>query len=250
MHIDFCGWMRPTIVVPDVHETTHWKGFAEMRRPGDRMIFLGDYFDRRGRGPFAPCLDNFLEICAYARTNPGTRLLMGNHDYNYMPCARWTPDPWDYREGMIRKAIMDNLDILDMVFMDAGGSGSQDGPGSMGAVFSHGGLTNSFLRRNGLSDPSEVNGLWREKPELFDWLELDPETGERSSMEGDDPWQPPTWARTMALTEDGVRGYSQVVGHTPVCEPEILTTQFGDQALMTCTLDDRLIRVGGQGYEK
>lgn len=69
--IDFCGWIRPTIVVPDVHETTHWKGFAEMRRTGDRMIFLGDYFDRRGSGPFAPCLDNFFEICSYARANPG-----------------------------------------------------------------------------------------------------------------------------------------------------------------------------------
>lgn len=228
--------MRPTIVISDVHEMTHWKSFVERRKPGDRVVFLGDYFDRRGRGPYAPCVDNFQEICAYARANPDTWLLLGNHDFEYLPFTKWPPVPWGYREGMIRKALMDNLDLLQMVFVDD----------AAGAVFSHGGVTNTFLRDNGLSDPIQINRLWREKPEDFEWIEHDPEAGEESASDGDNPWQPPTWARTMALTEDGVKGWSQIVGHTVVSEPEILTTLYGDQILMTCTLDDRFIRIGAE----
>lgn len=239
---DFCNWMRPTIVVPDVHEMIHWQEFAKKRRPGDRMIFLGDYFDRRGRGPYAPCVDNFLEICAYAREYPDTHLLLGNHDFEYTPFVRWAPEPWGYREGMIRQAIMENLELLDVVFVDA--TDVDRGSRRYPAVFSHGGVTNSFLRNNGLADPAEINRLWMEKPELFEWHEHDPVTGQQSCMTGDSPWQSPTWVRELALTEDGIRGYSQIVGHTVVIEPEILVTQYGDQVLMTCTLDDRFIRLG------
>ena len=234
--IGFGQHTRPTLVISDVHGSVHWKGFVEQRRPGERVVFLGDYFDRRGVGPFVENdVQNFLEICAYARSHTDTWLLMGNHDFAYTPYARWQPEPWGWAEQATRDAIMANLDLLGIVHLE-----------DDGVIFSHGGVTRGFLELNYLAHPEEINELWRESPRLFEWLERNPANGDLSAMNGDDPWQSPIWARTMALTEDGVPGYHQVVGHTPVRIPEVMTTQSGDKLLLTCTLDDTLIRIGAE----
>lgn len=41
------------IVIGDVHASLHWKNIVARREEGDTVIFLGDYFDKRGTGPFA-----------------------------------------------------------------------------------------------------------------------------------------------------------------------------------------------------
>lgn len=224
---------RKSIVISDVHGSTYWKEFIKQRRPEDQVIFLGDYFDRRGAGPFASTdVQNFMEICAYARHTPQTYLLVGNHDYDYLPFASWLPRPWGRREQENRDALMANIDLLEMVYV------------TNGIIFSHGGLTQTFLNENSLSHPGEVNELWLMHPEAFDFKERDPISGQWSNRYGDDPWQSPIWIRTESLIEDGVKGFDQVVGHTPVRTPEVMETIHGDKFLLTCTLDDTLIRLG------
>lgn len=112
-------------------------------------------------------------------------------------------------------------------------------------IFSHGGVIEGFLRNNELNNPADLNTLWKDKPFAFDFIENDPETGDFSVPDGDNTWQTPIWARDMALTEDGVPGFNQVVGHTVVRFPELMMTRNGDKFLLTCTLDDTLIRIGG-----
>lgn len=226
---------RPALIISDVHGSTHWKTFVRQRRPGEHVVFLGDYFDRRGNGPFGPTdAQNFAEICAYARHDPDVFLLVGNHDYDYLPFARWQPEPWGRREQENRDALMANIDLMAMVHIDGR------------IIFSHGGLTQSFLANQGLNDPSQINEFWMLHPEKFDFQERDPNSGQWSDRYGDDPWQSPIWARTTALASDAIKGFDQVVGHTPVLAPEIMTTFNGDQVLLTCTLDDTLIRIGGK----
>ena len=227
---------RPTIAVGDVHGTIAWKNIVNRRRPGDRLIFLGDYFDRSGAGPFASDeKDNFLEICAYCRSNPDTYLLLGNHDYQYLPFASWPYYPWERRAQTLREALMQNLDLLNIIFVDE--------EAAKPLIFTHGGLCQTFMRNNRIQSVAEINSAWRSRPEIFDFVERDPQSGRESDPFGDDPWQTPIWTRLMALTTDGVKGFNQVVGHTVTLVPEIETTLHQDSFLTACTMDATLIRL-------
>lgn len=228
--------MKPTLIISDVHGTVFWKDIVAERRPGERVIFLGDYYDKRGNGPFADDEDaNFNEICLYAKNNPETYLLVGNHDFQHTIYSS-RPMYWTWREYGTLGMITANKDSLQMVLVDR----SEPKP----VIFSHGGLTQTFMNLHGLKTPEEVNDLWLNKPKVFEWIKHDPMTGTYSHLDGDNIWQSPIWARDMALMEDGVPGFDQVVGHTVVSRPEWFDTAHGDRFLLTCTLDDTLIRLG------
>lgn len=230
------------IPVPDVHVSLHWKNTVAKRKPGDVVIFLGDYFDKRGDGPFARSqADNFREICAYARATPDTILLAGNHEYKYLPWADGFSERRTRKEREAAAALQENLDLLEMVAVAESGGRP--------VIFSHGGVTATFLRLHDLADPLEVNALWKARPEAFDWLPRNPEDPlERSDRSGDNPWQSPLWVRPDALAADGVSGFCQVVGHTVIKSPRLVERPAGDWLLLTCTLDDQFVRLEGNGF--
>lgn len=223
--------MGSIVVISDVHGQLHWKKLIAQAKEGDEIIFLGDYFDRRGAGPFAYSqVENFLEICRFAANNSYTTLLIGNHDFDY---TYWSQSDvsWEPDAAEIRAAIMARISQLQILAVRPG----KRRP----VIFSHGGLTQTFLDLHDLEKPEDVNKLWVGEPQVFDWIAYDPRTGRRSDRFGDDPWQSPLWARNKALYEDGADGYDQVVGHTPVSKPFEFRTRHGDRILMTCTLDDQ-----------
>lgn len=226
---------RPIIVISDVHENIFWKEALKAREPGDRVIFLGDYFDRRGHGPFAEDpIANFLEICAYAESNPDTILLVGNHDYMYMPWSIQIND-WDDRDLAIQKAVMGKIDLLKMAWLD-------DASGRP-LLFSHAGVTQTFLDIHGLKDADDINRLWLEKPEAFEWQMTDPAKTVLSDRYGDDPWQSPIWVRTRSLYEDGAKGFHQIVGHTPVEKTGLFALKNGQTCLLTCDFSGETIKL-------
>lgn len=225
---------RQTIVIPDVHSSLHWKSILQHRKK-ERVVFLGDYFDNRGNGPFASsAAQNFLEICEYAREHSDTHLLVGNHDYDRI----FHPSQFHYSDQKQEvAAILKNMDILDMIFVDE----NAEKP----CIFSHGGLCATFMRLNEIVSVNDINATWYERPTLFDFIWTGP-NGMSSARDGDDPWQPPTWARLTALQSDGIAGYNQVVGHTSIpgdTGPAIFSTVNGDIFLATCTHDNTLIRL-------
>lgn len=222
--------MPDIIVISDIHASERWEKMVAKRAAEDAVIFLGDYFDRRGRGPFAASqVDNFIEICHYARSHPYTTLLLGNHDYYYGPWSSYDMS-FEPDAAQIQDALKANIDLLEiLVVADFLAKPS---------IFSHGGLTQTFMRLHGLKKPEEVNALWRVNPGAFEWIPRDPISGTRSNRYGDDPWQSPLWARTDALYRDGLPGYDQIVGHTIVPELQAFETVNGDTVLLTCTLDD------------
>ena len=70
------------IVIPDVHGRRFWEDGVKARKPGETMIFLGDYTDpypHEGiKHDVVPgILEEILEI-------PNTILLLGNHDFSYI----------------------------------------------------------------------------------------------------------------------------------------------------------------------
>lgn len=220
------------IVIGDVHGSIHWKTFVAKRKAGDIIVFLGDYFDIRnpGRALLAKSeLNNFLEIASFARSTPNVHLLVGNHDFQYTP---WDPAGCSGRNlsmaGKFGEAIMDNLALLEMVFV-------LDRP-EKPVIMSHAGVTSTFMRLNNLDKPEEINALWRQRPENFAFkLEMN---GRLADMRGDNEWQSPIWVRDNALARDALPGYNQIVGHTPRQEISGFGTDAGDSVLVVCSLDE------------
>lgn len=218
------------IVIGDVHASLHWQNIVAKRKNRDTVIFLGDYFDKRGVGPFAKDqAKNFRQICSYARNNPDTILLMGNHDYQYTP---WDETGCSGKDEVNAqkywRAISQNLDLLQIVHVrEILGRNT---------IFSHGGVCKTFLDDWGMENPEEINSLWSDEPHVFTFRDYS-STGKMSHLTGDDPWQSPLWVRECSLEEDALPDYDQIVGHTPA--PFIRTINHGEDVIrFVCTLDN------------
>lgn len=224
-----------TFIISDIHGQTFWKEALRERRPEDRAVFLGDYFDHRGRGPFAKDqAENFREICAYARENPDTHLLLGNHDWHYTP---WDEIGCSGRDDRNRprywEAMRENLSLLGMVYLDE----------AEAIIYSHAGVTKTWLEKVAKSELSKLNSLWKRDPFPFEFQMRGPDGEYVTSMQGDDVFQSPLWVRPQALVSDLVPGWGQVVGHTQVREPVLYPDS---PVLLTCTLDGNIAVLDGK----
>ena len=229
-----------TLVVSDVHGLSIWKDAMKEVEDDVTVVFLGDYFDLRGKGPFAnDQVDNFLEICDYVKNNPDAKMLIGNHDWQYLPWDEIGCGGRDDRNlPRYRKALMDNIDLIDMVHIISETESAKP------MIFSHAGVSETFMRIIGKSDPSKMNELWKERPELFNFRERG-SNGSFSNMYGDNAYQSPIWIRPNALADDSLSGYDQCVGHTVV--PHIMTIDgSGGKILLTCTLNDEMVIVDSE----
>lgn len=229
------------VIISDVHGQTFWKKIAERTSSSDTLVFLGDYFDRRGRGPWAESqIDNFLEICAFARKRPDTHLLVGNHDTQYMP--------WDVmmdggvQPPDIQEALLSQLSLLKMVYVLE--------------IFepilcSHAGVTEDFLSVSGISSVHEINDCFKTTPGLFNFLEY--YKGKWGERHGDNPWQSPLWVRPASLKKNAIPGFTQIVGHTFTESMAKEGAIIGDETVnddplwFTCTFSDAYLRVDDEG---
>lgn len=76
-------------VVPDVHQTEHWRKAKDAIGIVDKIIILGDYFDSHESDPYYPEGDeaafNLLDIIAFKKQYPEkVDILVGNHDLHYI----------------------------------------------------------------------------------------------------------------------------------------------------------------------
>lgn len=221
-----------TIVISDVHGATFWKDAVKRAAPGDDIVFLGDYFDRRGPGPFAEgqC-GNFMEICDFARTRNRTHLLIGNHDFQYTPWDRCGCSGRDERRAYgYMQAILSNMDILDAIWL-----GQTNG---VPVIFSHAGLSSDWMNLVGIPEISMINMAFREKPAILDVWDM---AGWGADRGGDDVWQSPIWIRPGSLLRSAVPGFAQVVGHTQVPGVEAFRSVHGDTIWLTCTFDGNIL---------
>ena len=74
-----------TVLIGDVHGHDSWKHIINQEQDADRFIFVGDYFDSFTI-PGVKQMDNFLDIIEFKEnTDKEVVLLLGNHDYHYLP---------------------------------------------------------------------------------------------------------------------------------------------------------------------
>lgn len=191
------------IAIGDLHGRNDWEKVI-VKNDFDKVVFMGDYFDTFE--PITPGrqMENFKKIIEYKTRNTGkVELLIGNHDYHYLPATNETYSGFQplYKSAfgdLLHHAI--NQGWMQVCFIHKK------------FLFVHAGITKTWAEQNNidLNNPEQsVNELLRYKPGRFAFTE-----GENCSPDGDDICQTPIWVRPASLLRDRIEGFVQVVGHT------------------------------------
>lgn len=214
----------------DTHGNPLWKTIVEKEQP-DRVVFIGDYFDSPTHLGVEQ-LHNFNEIIEYKKSGKSeVILLIGNHDYHYMPGFIGMGYS-GYQPAMayqFREALSTNMEHLQMAYtMDD-------------LLCSHAGvgykwLTDTFGDENDESSygwssdnipgmVDMINEQFKYKPLSFEFYGFDPY--------GDDIYQTPIWIRPKSLfrvNHDTLRKkVIQIVGHTGVKTIDIKGKSTGNR---------------------
>lgn len=203
-------------IIGDIHGRDSWKKIVEAEKEDtDLFVFLGDYFDSYDFVDAKREYENFLEILDFKKNNmEKVVLLVGNHDIHYIPgigkdAERYNP----YLKHLLDTLIGDLIeeDILQVCKI------------KFNWIFSHAGLSNTWLRNNRLGlKESEINNYLKKYPGQFLF-------NQRYGADnyGDDVFQGPCWIREESLKADNIFGYMQFIGHTQVL-PKVKRNEFRD----------------------
>ncbi|TAD87851.1 MAG: hypothetical protein EAY75_05820 [Bacteroidetes bacterium] len=204
-----------TIALGDTHGRTYWKHILEQEPKANKIVFIGDYFDTFEPISTDSQLANFLEILELKKQQPQrVVLLMGNHDFHYLPNAQETYSGYKHflallLQPYLQKAIDEQwLQICHV-----------EPP----FLFSHAGVSSTWCQNhhigtnlNPLAFTLAINNLLHTNLKAFAFA-----MGPNHSPYGDDACQGPLWIRPKSLFKDAVPGYTQVVGHTQQAEMSI-----------------------------
>lgn len=215
------------VALGDIHGQNIWKKIIETNKDADLFIFLGDYFDSF-TVLFEEQLSNFKEILEYKKENlEKVVLLLGNHDFQYLPYiaehySGYQTDKKNIIGAIVDKAIEEGLIKVCHIYDNW--------------IFSHAGITKTWFKNcvgNLANIESSINEMFMTHPNYFYFTE-----GINHSNYGDDITQSPLWVRPHSLLEDRIDEYKQVVGHTKqdhillydvIC---IDTLEFGNEYLI------------------
>lgn len=189
------------VALGDTHGRDHWKQIVKDNPDADKFVFIGDYFDSWGL-TFETQMQNFKDIIDFKKANlDRVVLLIGNHDFHYMPVAQESYSGYQVEHALEIGAILEwamYYGLMQMAFE------SDD------FLYTHAGVTKTWVSKwvNGdwptISD--FINNLWLVSPEAFRFCGFD--------NTGDNVTQSPIWVRPKSLLVDHIDGYDQVVGHT------------------------------------
>lgn len=199
--------MKKIIAIGDIHGRDTWKQIVNDNPDADRIIFMGDYFDppssKRHLGNDGEAeYRNFMDIIKYKIENMDkVVLLIGNHDYHYIPdidstCWGFQSEMLDKFNYILGKSI--NRRLMKWVHAEDG------------YLFSHAGVTKTWMRNLRLLSVDEINSVPKE------YFGFTP--GDEHDGYGDEICQTPIWVRPHSLLKDSIDDYTLVVGHTP--QPE------------------------------
>jgi predicted MPP superfamily phosphohydrolase len=201
------------IAFGDIHGRNCWQQIVS-NIEYDKVVFLGDYFDSHERISEEHQVANFIDLTELKRNQPEkVILLFGNHDYHYLSIVKEQYSGFQKNlKPIVQELLSTALEdaVLQMCY-------SVDN-----YIFTHAGITNTWLKRNrykdGLLYEKFINDLFLKKPSAFKFT-----VGENNSPFGDDTCQSPIWVRPQSLMSDTIKGYIQIVGHTP--KKEIILNQ-------------------------
>ena len=194
--------MSKILVLGDTHGRPFWKEIIEKENP-DKIIFLGDYVSTHEGISAEQQLSNLEEILIYKENNPDKVILLrGNHDtqhlgYYWAECSGWDGQVWGVMSQSEFKERF--LKLTQWVYIDE----------ELETIFSHAGVSDVWMKNSEIDSVHDINSL--EPSELFGFT-----PNYYGDCYGDSETQPPLWIRPQALCKCNVKGWDQVVGHTPV----------------------------------
>ena len=183
------------LVLGDIHGRDCWTNIVA-NEPCDKVIFLGDYVSTHDNITEEQQITNLDRILTYKIANPDKVILLrGNHDMQHLNYY------WGECSGYFKKVADHMTSIKDKFLENTQWIYINDN-----VLFSHAGISDIWLGENKLEDinnmePSEYFGFT--PASIFDNY-------------GISKTQPLTWIRPQILCECNIKGYTQVVGHTPV----------------------------------
>ena len=192
------------VVLGDIHGRDIWKEIVAEDYDADCFVFLGDYVsshDRRLMYNDEAQINNLKDILDFAEfenaMTPGRVILLrGNHDMQHLGYywAECSGINWHVQDKMMqmKERFLANT---QWVFVHDN------------IVYSHAGVSNVWMQKNGLTDINQINDL--EPSEKFGFTPC-----KLSDYCGDSVTQPPTWIRPWALFGNTFGDYTYVVGHT------------------------------------
>jgi len=198
-------------IISDIHQTTFWMKVIHQKDDFDKIIFLGDEFDCwDNRWPFQ--MNNAENIIKFKMSDPEKiDLCWSNHATSYYLDERCSGFQYD-RAADIKEFYSKHKDFYNVIY-------TYDN-----WIFSHGGVSAKWMKCSGINDLSEINPLFREKPNFFRWVGPDDS--------GNNPNEGPLWIRPKALLSTFVPKYNQITAHTEGIEPRLVTRN--KQILVFC----------------
>lgn len=187
------------IVIGDIHGRTIWKQLTNYLDEGYVLLFLGDYFDTHDNISLPEIHYNILNIITLKEEFPNQVIMLaGNHDYSYLNSNGVCSGYNSYTQNFVTEHIELFKKNLKLVHCDGD------------FLFSHAGVTQTFLDLYGISI------------DVLKSLEIDDDRlafrnlTSDCDLSGDNIYQSPIWVRPYSLSGDYVKGFKQIVGHTPV----------------------------------
>jgi hypothetical protein len=215
------GHSVPRFAIGDVHGRPFWKLY--INKEFTEFYFTGDYFDSFDV-PFAKQYENFLEICNAARNDKRIKMCLGNHDYHYLSGVRnqFYSGYQDRNCKKIGAVLEENIGLMQIVYV------TEDE-----YLISHAGVTSTFLRSIKGKKPEDINSAFIKDRNILNFNGWD--------MYGNDITQSPIWVRPESLEYDHLKGYNQIVGHTPVRKIAEFSMKDGNKIVLIDTHDTESI---------
>ena len=186
-----------TVVLGDIHGRSCWKNIVA-KENADKVVFLGDYVSTHESISEEEQINNLEDILNYKEANPDKVILLrGNHDnqglgYSWAQCSGYFHNVAQYMTEFKDRILKDT----QWIYIDGD------------IVYSHAGISQVWLDNCGIT-LEEIND--KEPSEIFGFVPDSP-----FDNYGDSKTQSLTWIRPGALAQCNIKGYTQVVGHTPV----------------------------------
>lgn len=199
------------VTIGDIHGRSYWKEVIKNELDFDVLVFIGDYWDSFDIS-FEHQMHNFNEIIKFKEgieltsSNKQVILLIGNHDWHYLPYIEDTHTSGYQTQYAfkIKELMRENHNHFIMAYENDG------------YLFSHAGISEKFLNATypdwALDNiVQDVNDLFKHKPNAFGLIGPDPY--------GRNTHDTPIWIRPKSLMNANAdseisRKYTQVFGHT------------------------------------
>ena len=190
--------MGKILVLGDIHGRTCWADIIKKENP-DKVIFLGDYVSTHDDISEDQQCSNLEDILNYKEANPDkVVLLRGNHDLQHLGYSWAGCSGYFNKVGEYMASIKDRF-LADTQWIHIEGD----------IIFSHAGISKTWFNTFGFKDIRRLNNC--EPSERFAFT-----PNNYNDLYGDSTTQPCVWIRPVALIQDALDGYTQVVGHTPM----------------------------------